>query len=200
MTTVKNNIFDFMIIKYMTSKQLEDAVHDYVLEVINGFESGLYKMVRQTQPLRLELLASPHHPFITIARDFYETYFTKTFNSIIKGDDLYVTKKFDEFQNLTAGHSKQCMLNILSNMIISIHFNIFREKLDYTSYERYMESLRNEIVKTWDVIDVVKLFNHSCQGVSNDKMLPIPDGEKFIVIKMTQKSNDVKKKIHSFSS
>ena len=98
------------------SKELVIFINKYIVDVISGFESGMYKMVTQTNKDNLKLLASKHHPFITIYRDLHESYYTTTFNSIIKRDDKYVSETFDEFKNLS-NHSNQCMLNILANLI-----------------------------------------------------------------------------------
>ena len=180
------------------SKELVAYLSWYIEDVIVGFESGLYKMVLQTQRDKLKLMASRHNPFITIFRDLHEEYYTTTFNSIISRNDKFIVDTFDTIKRLS-NHSNQCMLNILSNIIVSIHFNLDRKKLNFASYDSYMKSLRTEIFNTVSCINIANMFNHECHGLPDDKLIPIPAGEKFIKIELSKKENGVTKKINSFS-
>ncbi|XWV26970.1 putative orfan [Tupanvirus soda lake] len=173
-------------------------VNNYIHQVISGFESGIYKMIHENHPDKLKYLSSKHQPFITIFRDLHEAYYTKTFNSIIKKDDKFVVDTFDRFQKIS-NHSKQCLLNVLANLIVSIHFNIDRKKLEYNNYNAYMKSLHVVINETIAVINMEKLFSHECNGVDDSKLQPLSDGEKFIKIDLSFKSNGVNKKINSFT-
>jgi hypothetical protein len=169
----------------------------YIHQVIEGFESGIYKMVSCQNSEKLMHLASKHQPFIPIFRDLHETYYTSTFNSIIKRDDKYVTDTFDNFQKLS-NHSKQCMLNVLANLIVSIHFNLDRKNLQYKEYDTYMSSLRKTIDDVITVVDIQEMFNHECSGPKDSDLQLLSDGEKFITIKMSYKSNNIEKEINSF--
>ena len=180
------------------SKQFVAAVIKYISEIISGFESGLYKMLKQNNELRLKLLSSKHHPFITIFRDLHESYYTSTYNSILARDDAYVVKTFDNFQKLS-GHSKQCLLNILANLAVSIHFNLDRQKLNYHTYDLYMASIKKEINSIMAAITIHKLFDHVCTDVSDDQLKALEPGSKFINISLKIKSNGVEKEIHSFA-
>ena len=180
------------------SEALLDRIKIYVCNVIMGFESGMYKTLLKEKPDRIELIKSKHHPFITIFRDTHEKYYTSTFNSIIKRDDKYVVETFDKFSEL-GNHSKQCLLGILANLIVSIHFNLDRSKLIVSSYDLYMQSLEEEILRTIFVIQIDKLFDHICTGPNDSDLKLIPDGEKFIKIEMSFLQNGTKKSINSFS-
>lgn len=180
------------------SKKFVAATIKYISQIISGFESGLYKMLKQNNNARLNLLSSKHHPFITIFRDLHESYYTSTYNSILARDDEYVVKTFDNFQELS-GHSKQCLLNILANLTVSIHFNLNRQNLNYSTYDLYMASLNKEINSIMDAIDMHKLFDHVCTGPSDNQLKPLEAGSKFINISLKMKSNGVEKEIHSFT-
>lgn len=179
------------------SKEFIEYIKTYIHQVICGFESGIYKMITQTNPDKLKYLANNHQPFIPLFRDLHETYYTSTFNSIVRRDDKYVIDTFDKFQNLSK-HSKQCLLNILANLIVSVHFNLNRIDLQIENYNIYMKTLQAEITNVISVIDLVKLFDHKCEGLSDTDLKVLSDGEKFITIKMTLKSNGVNKEINSF--
>jgi hypothetical protein len=180
------------------SEEFIKNINMYIHQVIGGFESGIYKMVSQQNPTKLKYLADKYQPFITIFRDLHETYYTSTFNSIIKRDDKYVVDTFDKFQQLS-NHSKQCLLNILANLIVSIHFNLDRKKLQYKNYHTYMVSLKKAIDEIISVTNMPKIFDHQCNGLKDSELKPLPDGEKFITIKMNFKSNGVEKEIKSFT-
>jgi hypothetical protein len=180
------------------SEELVKYVSNFVQEVICGFESGIYKMIQQNNNDRLKLLSDNHQPFIPIFRDLHETYYTSTFNSIVGRDNKYVVETFDKLQQLSL-HSHQCMLNILANLIVSVHFNLDRKNLNYRSYDLYMKSLKKEIGNIISVVNLAKLFDHKCGGPANSDLKAIPNGEKFITISMTFKSNGVEKEIKSFN-
>lgn len=179
------------------SKFVNDIII-YITQVIIGFESGFYKMIKQNHPDRLKLLSDKHHPFITIFRDLHENYYTSTFNSIVLCNDKNIVKKFNQFQQLIK-HSKQCILNILANLIISIHFNLDRKKLDHTEYESYMKTLEDEIKNTISIVDIPKLFEHDCIDLQDKDLKVLSPGEKFITITMSHQSNGVNKEIKSFT-
>jgi hypothetical protein len=176
---------------------LINYVCEYISATILGFESGTYKMIFQNQKDKLSSLRDKYHTFITIFRDLHEIYYTKTFNSIIKRDDDYVTKIFDQFRSVTS-HSYQCLLNILANLTVSIHFNVDRKKLDVTTYESYMTTLQNEINDTIDTLDLKQLFvDHQCSGPKDNELVEIPLGKKFIHIKLSTNVNGNEKIINS---
>ena len=104
------------------SNELVQFIKKYVADVICSFESGMYKMVQHNYGDKLKLLADEHQPFITIFRDLHEKYYTRIYNSIITGEDKYITETFDKFKKLS-NHPTKCILNLLGNYIVSVHFN-----------------------------------------------------------------------------
>jgi hypothetical protein len=153
----------------------------YIVTTIRGFESAMYKMIHSTLPDKIKLLKDINQPFIVIFKDAHEKYYTDTFNSFITKNDTYVTEIFDLLQS-HKGHSKQCLLNILSQIAVSVHFNLDRKKFDVINYDSYMKSVTDEIVETLSVFDIVKLFNHECNGVADADLVLLKDGQKFITI------------------
>ncbi|AYV85620.1 MAG: putative orfan [Satyrvirus sp.] len=172
-----------------------EYVNKYIVEIIVGFEIALYKMVLEKYPDKLKLLSSNHQPFITIFRDAHEKYYTSTYNSIAKKDNKHVVVIFDMLQKIS-GHSYSCLLNILANLIVSIHFNIDRKKLDYRKYESYLETLNEEINVTSSIAKINDLFNHKCS--KTEQLNPLLHGEKFISIKLSTKEKGIEKEIKSF--
>lgn len=178
------------------SEELISWVNNYIRDLICTFESGIYKMVLQINKDNIRYMSSKHQPFITIFRDLYEKYFTSTYNSLIKRDDEYVIKTFDKLQ-LLSKHSPRCILNILANLVISIHFNLDRKKLNYYEHDLYIQSLKEEISKLSSFVNINELFDHVCNNLDNSNSEIIPEGEKFITIKITYKSNGVEKEMES---
>ncbi len=82
------------------SDEFVSSIIKYVNDVICGFESGMFKMVKHKFDDRVKLLCSNYQPFITIFRDLHEKYYTDTYNSIVKRDDPNINKIFDNFQKL----------------------------------------------------------------------------------------------------
>lgn len=162
-------------------------VKQYIHEVITGFESGLYKTL-SSHPENLKYLSDRNQPFITLLTGIHEKYYTTTFNSFISRDDDYVNHVFDRLQS-ESDHSKQCLLNILSNLIVTIHFSMNRESLDYHTYDAYIKSVENTIENTIMMFDIKKLFDHECHGLKDHQLVPIPNGEKFITIQLITKKD-----------
>lgn len=181
----------------LTNKQdeLSTIVHKYVLSVIIGFESGIYKMILQTERAKIKYLASEYHPFITIFRDLHEKYYTDTFNAILNNNTL-VRQQFDNIKKIS-NHSYKCLLNILANLTVSVHFNIDRTKLKFKNRDEYLTSVKNEIHSILSLINIFKLFDHICTDTDTDIKL-INEG-KFIEIELSHNSNGVIKKINSFT-
>lgn len=179
------------------SQELVTAISTYISEVICGFESGMYKMVLQENKDRIKLLSNKHHPFITIFRDLHEEYYTRTCNSIVKRDNNNIVNTFDKFKKLS-NHSDKCVLNILANLAVSIHFNLDRKTFTYQTHDQYMSSVKKEVSATTSIINISKLFDHVC--LTNNELELIPDGKKFIEISMAFKSNGVAKSINSFTA
>lgn len=157
----------------------------YIHTVIVGVESSLFKLITSTQSDKIKLLKSKHQPFIDFFSDLHMEYFTTTHNSIINNDNEYITLTFNNLCEKSK-HSKKCILTIVANLIVSVHFNMDRTKLDYVSLGTYVKSIREEITEILSEIDIEKLFDHKC--ILSQKMTLLEPGEKFIEININQKS------------
>ena len=113
------------------STELVKEISSFVENQIVSFEIGLYQKLVETQPARLKLLADKHLPFITIFRDLHEMYYTNTCNSLVKSSDQFITTTFERLGKLS-GHSSRCLLTILANLAVSVHFTIDRKQLNYS--------------------------------------------------------------------
>ena len=151
----------------------------YIHTVIAGAESSIYKMITETKPEKIKLLASKQQVFIDIFIDLHTTYFTQTNNSVVLSDNSYIIDTFNNFHKQIS-HSKKCILTIVANLVISIHFNLPREKFDYTNIDTYIKSVQMQIDIFLSDFDIAKLFDHECD--LNQKMYLLKSGEKFIDI------------------
>jgi len=158
--------------------QIKKDVFEYVVNTIIGCESGLFKVISNSNPNKTYLLKDVNQPFAKILKESHETYFTNTHQSIIKRDDSYVNEIFDNLQNLT-NHSKQCILNILAHLTVSIHFNIDRHLLNIDNHDSYISSIRTEALILLNNFQFRELFEHPCIDVP---MELLPDGKNFITI------------------
>ena len=179
------------------SETLVKHIREYVHFIIKGFEAGLYRIIKDSHPTRIKLMKSNHEPFITFFRDAHEKYYTAKVNSLVTGDDKFVTETFDNFAKI-CNHTQRCLLTIIANIAISVHFNLDRQKLDTTNYEIYCGSVSKEVYKVMSVINIAKLFEHTCQDPKLDKLELIPDGKRFITIDMLTSSNGAIKQLNSF--
>ena len=178
----------------------------YIHTVIDGIESSIFKLITSEQPDKIKLLKSKHQPFIELFSELHTEYFTTTHNSIINNDNAYITLTFNNLCDKTteyggpsgktteyggpsgkSKHSKKCILTIVANLIVSVHFNMDRTKLDYVSLGTYIKSVRSEITEILSEIDIEKLFDHKCD--LNPKMILLGPGEKFIDINISQNNS-----------
>lgn len=181
----------------MSEKQIENII-SYVVQIITGFESGLYKMIEKMgNESNLDYLSDNHQPFITIFRDLHENHFTRTCKLIVDNSDESIVNFFNEQEKISK-HNKYCLLNILANLTVSIHFNLNRKKLDTKSYTTFMESLVTEIKNTIPATKLFNLLDHECTEPSNAEILNLNKREKFINIDLSYLSNGTKKPIKSF--
>lgn len=159
------------------------SIHDirmFIHDVISGAELSIYKIIKKDYPNKVKLLASAHHPFIEILSNLHQSYFTKL-NNLIIADDIDI---FDNLHNKIP-HSNKCILTIVANLIVTIHFNIPRESLDYSDEDTYTKSICAGINNILSDIEIETLFNHKCDP--NQKMNLLGPGEKFIDIHINKK-------------
>lgn len=166
------------------SSDLIKEIKSFVEKQIVSFETGLHQKLTDEQPKRLKLLSGKYQPFITIFRDLHEIYYTNTCNSIINSNDKFVAETFTKFQKLS-NHSDRCILTILANLTVSVHFNIDRKQLDYSDRIRYTHCLKREISKLINLVDIPKLFDHNCS--TSKPLTLLSNGQKFINIDISHK-------------
>lgn len=175
---------------------MDKKIAEYVCSIIVGFESGLYKMLENMNKKELCKLACKYEPFITIFRDLHEKYYTKNFNLIITNSNDAKQNFFLSIQS-ESKHSIRCIINIVANLAVSVHFNMDRTKLEFQSCDKYVNCVYQESYRLVSVINIPKLFDHICT-IDDHIQKPIADGEKFIAIDLVCLSNGVPKEINSF--
>ncbi len=176
-------------------------ISSYIIQTITGFESGLYKTIEKMEKNeKLAYLSDKHQPFITIFRDLHEDHFTRTFklifDTVIDTSENPIVKFFSDL-SIISNHSKICLLNIIANLTVSVHFNIDRKKLNIKNYTAYIKSLVEEIKRTIPITELSKLFDHICIEPSDAEIIELKKREKFINIELSHISNGVKKTINS---
>ena len=177
------------------SKELVVFTKKYIEDVICSFELGLYRMVKKDSPDKMKYLSDKYQPFIRILRDLHQAYYTTTYESLVDQNDEYITKTYDSFKQLS-NHSPKCVLTILGNLIVTVHFNLDRTKLKYHNRNKYIKTVKKEIKKTIPDGCIERLFEHQCNP--NEKMEPLGEGENFITIDVsvsntTKTTNDAPK-------
>ncbi len=120
-------------------------------------------------------MKSNYEHFITIYRDLYETYFTNTYNSLVIECN---EKSFFDSLCKDYNHSKKCLLTILSNIIVSIHFNIDRSTLNCDNMDTYITSLKNNITNTLLTLNITKFFDHECDLDIDNNMQQLNSNKK----------------------
>lgn len=170
-------------------------IRKYVHQIIFGFESGLYKVLQEENTGRISMLSDNKQPFISIFRDLHEEYYTKVYNSMVEKDDLFISQMFNEFNVFIPGHSNKCILTVLANLAISVHFNLNRKKLDFSDHDSYMNSVTKQINSTIDTVNIHNLFSHNCRNTELNKL---SKGEKFLTIKLSRELDGNVEEIKSF--
>jgi hypothetical protein len=164
--------------------ELASSIKSFVENLIISFESGMYKMVLESNPERIRLFSDKYQPFIAIYRDIHEIYYTNACNSIIKRDDHFIVEQFNKFCVLSKYHNSRCILNIIANLAVTVHFNLNRKKLDHTTLDKLVHSLKLEIADTIRPVDIDKLFEHNCVSKPLEML---ENGDKFIEITISNK-------------
>ena len=141
----------------------------FCIETICGHESGLFKLASANQiPLQLKTLTTTTDRGKILLKNFImmatTSYLNKCYRSLILKDDPHVTEKFHGMSQ-PLGHSEICLLNILAQLIITIHSTVNRKDFDVSSYENYMKVFNERITANVSISLIHKLISHECTGV-----------------------------------
>jgi len=157
----------------------------YIHVVIAGIETVVYKMVFANHPDKIAYMAMKTHPFLNIFAELHTSYFRETNNSLVCNDNPDIMTIFNALCNHIP-HSKKCILTIVSNLIVSIHFNLERENLNWVSLDAYIKCIHSNIDELLFDSDIIKLFDHECDQTQTLGLLG-PD-ENFIDISIDKKT------------
>lgn len=167
------------------SNEFLASIKKSISEIILGFESGLYTRLFQSDRDNLYLLAKKEQPFYEVFKLLHEEYYTKIYNLIVKKENRNISNLFDDFRGLS-NHSNVCILGIISEIAVKVHFTFNRKNLSLENLESYQESILKEISNQFDAIDIRPLLNHSCQEISNLK--PLAKNKKFMKVNIDWKN------------
>jgi hypothetical protein len=137
---------------------------------ILGTESAMYKKLK-------EHVKSPMmNSFVIQNICKYHNY---AYKSLILDSDKYI---FDEFgrMNEISGHSYICLLNITLNLCLLVEEKLDRNLLDDSTYDNYMNVVRNYVKEILKVMNLEKFISHKCTGIDIKSCNP---DEDFVVIK-----------------
>ena len=132
-------------------RRLGDLMIAFISETILGHERGLYKAGIPVSA-----------PIIQVAT---ANYLNTCYKSLIVKDDAFVLGKFREMTELI-GHSEVCLINIIAQIMMAVHMNLDRSKIDTTSVETVDISVKTEVSRIFDPLreTVYKSLSHECHG------------------------------------
>jgi hypothetical protein len=164
--------------------QLAKIIVEFCKNTVKGHESGFFKLIsRETIPMSVSDLSVNNN--VTIKNFIINAtgkYLNSCYRSLIREDDPFIV---NEFLNMTKimKHSEICLLNIIFSVILKIHLELDRTKLNHSSYENYMTSVRDEInIKSSGICDILSnSLSHNCDGI--DISTCDPDDDMFVFSK-----------------
>lgn len=150
-------------------EKLAKLIKNFIKDTIYGEESGLYKIALVNNNFDL----SNNNQMNNIITMTTANYFNNCYVSLIKKNDEYVIKKFNEMSKIMS-HSMICLLNIISTIKLKIHHSIDRNKLNLSNYDNYMKSVNNQMKLLLDDIfeDIINSISHKCYGEDINKCDP----------------------------
>jgi hypothetical protein len=132
-------------------KKLGDLIIAFVSETIYGHERGLY---RAGVPVSIGIIQ-----FSAM------NYLNGCYKSLILKDDEYVMTKFSEMTDLI-GHSEVCLINIIMQIMVGVHTQLDRSKIDTTTLETLSLTVQAETARVIAPLKelVYKCISHECHG------------------------------------
>lgn len=136
---------------------------DFCFETMQGHESGFYKL-HQIKKLPIADLLGDE--MIILIKNVTLYYLNDAYKSLILKSDPFILDKFDAMCKIN-NHSEICLLNIIALTIINIHVNLNRSKLDITSYDTYMNGIRDQLDSEFTSIlnTLTNSISHTCTGI-----------------------------------
>jgi hypothetical protein len=140
----------------MSSSKLAQLMVDFTESTILGVESGMYKTIKH-------LLKENN--IKQIQYGFCVEYYNSAYRSLILNNDTYFVEKFTEMHQ-ELSHSYICLLNIIFTISLRLIDSIDRNKLDDSTYDKYIKSVQKEIKKAefFKVEYFEPLLSHTCSG------------------------------------
>lgn len=139
--------------------RLTDLIIAFISETIYGHERGFYRAG-----------LTPNDAMIQFAA---VNYLNGCYKSLILKDDEFVITKFKEMTELI-GHSEVCLLNIIAQLLMMLHLNLDRSKIDRTTLETLSQTVETEVKNICQKIRemVKKSISHECHGDSIESCDP----------------------------
>lgn len=152
------------------ANSLANAICVFVQNTISGHESGFYKMTKMAN--------IPEHAKITITMlkdsdrmrvlivSATANYLNAAYRSLILEDDEYILKEFNGMAK-HMNHSKICLLNLVFFVLRNVHLEFDRNNLDTSTYDKYMEGVKEQIGTKLAMIRMVLItkVSHNCSGM-----------------------------------
>ena len=140
--------------------------------VITGHESGMYKAA--SGGTRINEAGGTRGFTLDVLKD------KKIQKMIISMTEMYFNKQCKYFTEKTVphfelwkrmiellDHSILCMMMMMSQMTVSFHVNMDRSKLDTSSYDNYMKSVKEYLDILFNaefLLGIIKMLSHECNG------------------------------------
>ena len=118
--------------------------------ILCGMESGFVKtaLAGTNKDLTLDLLRTNN--LLPVSVRLVANQLNIMYSSIIRRDNHDIIKIFDDMKQFN--HSFVCILNILMMHIQTMLYNMDRSKLNINSYDAYMNSVKNELMKSYEIL------------------------------------------------
>lgn len=137
--------------------KLAELMLDFAFNTIRGFESGLYRRMKD----------EVQNDFVKLMQiNVCVKYFNNAYSSLILEDDPYIIEKFGEMHS-ELSHSYICLLNIVFALTTGLIQQLDRSKLNPLSYSDYMKSVEIQI-KSCDIYTpshLEQFLSHKCEGM-----------------------------------
>ena len=170
-------------------KELFEEIKKFVCGTILGIEASIYAHFQINHPNSNHLLLKNNYePLINMLINTYEKGYTNECNSIIARDDMVIVETFDTFSKL-CNHSKKCLLSMLSELTVNVHFHLDRSKFKINGLDSYLNFIEYYILTILSHLKMDKLLENTCACSDDNELKLIPPGEKFVTITTSTNEN-----------
>ncbi len=155
-----------------------------IVETLTGIESGCYKIAAGIKPIQnfFSLQDLCKNTFKNMLKPMLVNQFNIEYNALANKDDFRIIKEYNIMREMI-DHSPICLINIIFNLAIAFIDHVDRSKLDTSSLENYLDSIKIAFIPMANNVQAVSfsgMFIHHCDGPR--KVEPLPPGQQMFNI------------------